>query len=101
MTYRRPVLRLSGPLNVRSTSLVALAILSTIYFLRAAQPVFIPVSIAIVTACALAPMVRWLRRVAHLPKPLGAAAILLLLCALLGFGVDALQPQVIHILDVD
>ena len=100
MTYRRPVPRLSGPLNVRSTALAALAILSTIFFLRLAQPVFIPVSIALVTTCALAPMVRWLRRVARVPKPLGAAAILLLLCALLGFGVTSLQPQVIRILDV-
>jgi len=105
VTHRRPVPRLpvprlSGPLNVRSTSLAVLAILSMIYFLRVAQPVFIPVSIAIVTACALAPMVRWLRRVAHVPKPLGAAAILLLLCALLGIGVNSLQPQVMRILDV-
>lgn len=95
MTQRRS----SRPLNVRSTSLAALAILSTIYFLRVAQAVFIPVMIAIVTACALAPLVRWLRR-ARIPKPIGAAAILLLLCALLGVGAESLQPQVMRILDV-
>ena len=100
MTYRRPVLKFSGPMNVRSTSLATLAILSMIYFLRMAQAVFIPVTIAIVTACALAPLVRWLRRRAHVPKPVGAAAVLLLLCALLGMGIDSLQPQVMRILDV-
>jgi predicted PurR-regulated permease PerM len=100
VTYRRPALKLSGPLNVRSTSLAVLAILSMIYFLRVAQAVFIPVTIAIVAACALLPMVRWLRRVAHIPKPIGAAAILLLLCALLAIGATSQQPQVIRVLDV-
>ncbi len=100
MSYPRPVLKFDGPLNVRSTSLAVLAILSVIYFLRVAQAVFIPVTIAIVTACALAPLVRGLRRRAHVPKPVGAAAILLLLCALLVMGVESLQPQVMHILDV-
>lgn len=100
MTDPRPMLRFGGPLKMRSTSLAVLALLSVIYFLRMAQAVFIPVAIAIVTACAIAPLVRWLQRVVRLPKPLGAAATLLLLCALLGFGVNALQPQVLHILDV-
>jgi predicted PurR-regulated permease PerM len=100
MIYRRPVLKLSGPLNVRSTSLAILAMLSAIYFLRVAQAVFIPVMIAVVTACVLAPIVRGLRRVVSVPKPIGAAAILLLLCALLGMGATSLQPQVIRILDV-
>lgn len=100
MANPRPVLKLSGPLNVRSTSLVILAVLSVIYFLRVAQPVFIPVTIAVVTACALAPIVRWLRRVVHVPKPIGAAAILLLLCGLLGVGATSLQPRAIRILDV-
>ncbi len=100
MTHRNPVHRLSAPLNVRSTSLAILAIVSTIYFLRTAQAVFIPVMIAIMTACALAPMVRWLRHRARIPQPLGAAAILLMLCALVGFGADSLQPQVMRVLDV-
>jgi predicted PurR-regulated permease PerM len=100
VSYRRPLLRLRGPLNVHSTSLAVLALLSTIYFLRVAQAVFIPVTIAIVTACALAPTVRWLRRIAHVPRPVGAAAVLLLLCALLGLAINSLQPQVIRILDV-
>lgn len=95
MTQPRP----SKPLVVRSAPLAALAILSTIYFMRVAQAVFIPVMIAIVAACALAPLVRWLRR-AHIPKPIGAAAVLLLLCALLGVGAASLQPQVMRILDV-
>jgi predicted PurR-regulated permease PerM len=100
VTHRYPILRLTRPLNVRSTSLAALAILSTIYFLRSAQAVFIPVTIAVVTTCALVPSVRWLRRVLHIPQPLGAAAVLLLLCTCLGVGAVSLQPQAIRILDV-
>ena len=60
MERPRPVLKLTGPLDVRSTSLAALAILSFIYFLRTAQAVFIPVALAVVTACALTPLVSWL-----------------------------------------
>ena len=100
MERPRPVLKLTGPLDVRSTSLAALAILSFIYFLRTAQAVFIPVALAVVTACALAPLVSWLRQRARIPKPLGAAAILLLLCGLLGLGINSLQPQIMRILDV-
>ena len=94
------MLTLTGPLHVRSTALATLAILSTIYFLRAAQAVFIPIGIAIVTACMLAPIVRTLRRVARIPRPLGAAATLLVLCALLAVAANSLQPQVMRLLDV-
>ena len=93
-------LKLSGPLNIRSTSLAIVAIVSLIYLLRSAQAVFIPITLAIVTACALAPIVRWLRRVARIPRPLGAAVTLLLLCALLGVGANSLQSQIMHVLDV-
>ena len=100
VTNRPRMRNLTGPLDVRSSALGILAIVSTIYFLRAAQAVFIPICIAIITACMLAPVVRALRRVARIPRPLGAAVILLVLCALLGIGASSLQPQVMHILDV-
>ncbi len=97
---RRSDLKLTGPLDVRSTSLAILALLGFIFFLHTAQAVFIPITLAVVTACALAPLVSWLRRRARIPKPMGAAVILLLLCALLGVGINSLQPQVMRILDV-
>jgi predicted PurR-regulated permease PerM len=97
---RPRLLRLPGSLNGRSTALTVLAILGTIYFLRAAQAVFIPITIAAVAACMLAPIVDWLRRVTRIPRPLGAAATLLVLCALLGIAANSLQPQVMRVLDV-
>ena len=92
--------RLLGPLDVRSTSLATLAILGSIWFLGEAKAVFIPITLAVLTACALAPIVNWLRRVLRLPMPLGAAIMLLALCALLGAGANALQPELMRILDV-
>jgi predicted PurR-regulated permease PerM len=97
---RRTVPKLLGPMNVRSTSLATLAILATIFFLRAAEAVFIPITLAVVTACAIAPIIDWLRRVLRVPRPLGAAATLLVLCALLAAGANALQPQLMRIVDV-
>lgn len=87
-------------MNVRSTSLVTLAILGVIYFLGIAKAVFIPITLAVVTACALAPIVGWLRRALRLPRPLGAAVTLLTLCALLTAGANSLQPELLRILDV-
>ena len=100
MDTQRPAPKLNGPIDVRSTSLLVLAVVSIIYSLRAAEAVFIPVTIAIVTACALTPVVAWLRHRARIPKPVGAAVTLLLLCALLGVGANSLQPQLLHVLDV-
>jgi predicted PurR-regulated permease PerM len=97
---RRIVRRLLGPLDLRSISLATLAILGSIWFLGIAKAVFIPITLAVVTACALSPIVSWLRRVLRLPRPLGAAITLLTLCALLGVGANALQPELIRILDV-
>jgi predicted PurR-regulated permease PerM len=100
VTHRQPILKLTHPLNVCSTALAVLAILSAVYFLRVAQAVFIPITIALVTSCGLVPIVRWLRRALHIPRPLGAAVVLLLLCATLGFGAVSLQPQAMRLLDV-
>ena len=100
MEERRTVRKLLGPLDVPSTSLATLAILGSIWFLGEAKAVFIPITLAVVTACVLAPIVDGLRRVLRLPRPLGAAITLLALCALLGAGANALQPELMRILDV-
>jgi predicted PurR-regulated permease PerM len=87
-------------MHVRGTSLATLAILATVFFLRSAEAVFIPIALAVMTACALAPIVGWLKRILRLPRPIGAAITLLALCALLVAGANSLQPQFLRILDV-
>ena len=93
-----PVLQTS--INVRSTSLAVLALLAVIGFLFVARAVFIPITIAVLASYALTPVVDWLKRVARLPKALGAGVTLALILVGLGYGLESLQPQAIQILDI-
>ena len=67
---------LQMPVDVRSISLVVLAVLACVFTLRWAAPLFIPLMGALLLTYALAPAVDWLQRL-HLPR-WGAAAVLLL-----------------------
>src|SRR5579862_1965322 len=89
-----------APINVRSTSLAILAICAVIGLLYVARAVFIPITIALLASYALTPVVDWLKRNARLPKVLGAALTLGALLVALGYGLQALQPEAIQILDI-
>jgi predicted PurR-regulated permease PerM len=88
------------PIDVRSTSLALLALIALIVFLRWAQEVLIPITFAVLLSYALTPVVEWLRRKAKLHKAVGAALTLALLLGGLGFGLSALQPEALDILDI-
>src|SRR5688500_12668203 len=77
----RPV----APAAVRA--LLLLAVVYTIYF---ARPVLLPVAIALLLALVLRPAVTGLRRV-WVPKPLGAALLLVAVVAAFGYAVWALR----------
>ena len=94
-----PLVRRS-PIDVRSTSLVVLAVLGVIGLLFVAQAVFIPVAIAVLANYALTPVVVWLKRRARLPTAMGAALVLAIVLAGLGAGVSSLQPRAMQILDI-
>ena len=94
-----PLVRRS-PIDVRSTSLVVLAVLGVIGFLFVAQAVFIPVTIAVLASYALTPVVVWLKRRARLPTAIGAALVVAIVLAGVGAGVSSLQPQAMQILDI-
>ncbi|WP_394792238.1 AI-2E family transporter [Rhodoferax sp.] len=79
-----PPVVLQMPIDIRSISLVVLAVLASIYTLRWAGPVFIPVMVGILSSYALSPVVDWLH-LRRVPRALSAA---LLLLGLLG-GVGA------------
>jgi predicted PurR-regulated permease PerM len=93
-----PVLQTS--INIRSTSLAVLAVIAVIGLLFFARAVFIPITIAVLASYALTPPVDWLKKQIRLPKPIGAALILVMLLTGLGLGLQALQPQAIQILDI-
>jgi predicted PurR-regulated permease PerM len=72
------------------TGLFVLAGLYTLYFARA---VLIPVVLAVILSWILSPAVRGLKRRLRLPAPWGAALVIGVLVAALGYGVGSLtQP---------
>jgi predicted PurR-regulated permease PerM len=83
-----------------SRSLSILTVLAIIVFLRWAHEVLIPITLAILLSYALTPVVRWLRKTAKLHVAVGAALILVLIVGGLGFGLSALQPQALEIVDL-
>jgi predicted PurR-regulated permease PerM len=93
-----PVLETS--INVRSTSLAVLALIAVIGLLFVARAVFIPITIAVLASYALTPVVDWLKKRARLPKAVGAGVTLTVILIGLGLGLESLQPQAIHVLDI-
>ena len=98
--FELPVSVLYAPIDIRSSSLAVLALLSVIGFLFVARAVFIPIAIAVVASYALTPVVNWLEGKAKLPKAVGAGLTLAILLGCLGTGLNSLQPEAIQILDI-
>ena len=72
----RERIMLEMPVDVRSASLVVLAVLATVFALRWAAEVFIPLMLSLLAVYALSPvvdrLVRW-----HIPRAIAAALVLL------------------------
>jgi predicted PurR-regulated permease PerM len=64
------------PVDVRSASLAVLAVLASVYTLRWASAVFIPVTLGLILSYALSPIVNRLHRW-RIPRALGAGVLLL------------------------
>ena len=64
------------PVDVRSVSLAIIALVATLYALHWAAAVVIPLLLGLMISYALSPAVDWLQRW-HVPRALGAAAVLL------------------------
>lgn len=81
------------PVDVRSASLAVIAALLCLFALHWAQAVFIPLLLAIMFTYALSPVVDALYRW-RLPRPIGAAVLLVSLVSALGAGAYTLQDDV-------
>jgi predicted PurR-regulated permease PerM len=80
---------LQRPFDVRSialTGLFILAVFYTIYFMRS---ILLPIILALLLSYLLRPIVRGLAQL-KIPLPVGAAFILIVLLALVGYGISAL-----------
>ena len=64
------------PVDVRNVALVVLATLASVFMLRWASAVFIPVMVGLLFSYALSPLVDWLQ-LRRIPRALSAAALIL------------------------
>ncbi len=78
--------------DVRSVSLAVLAVLASIFTLHWAREVFIPVMVGVLLSSALGPVVALMHRW-RIARPLGAAVLLLLLSAAVGFTARSLADD--------
>jgi predicted PurR-regulated permease PerM len=83
---------LGGQVDVRHIALVVLAFLAVLYTLRLASAFFLPIVLAILLNLLLSPTVRWFRNHLHIPVPLGAGLVIVVLLGLVGFGATRLAP---------
>jgi predicted PurR-regulated permease PerM len=86
------------PGDSRNVPLTVLAVLAVIFGLQYAQSVLIPIVLAVLIGYVLGPLVDSLAR-RGVPRWLGAAVVLVLLCGGLGYSAYKLAPQVMSIVD--
>jgi len=67
---------LQMPVDVRSVSLVVLALIASVFMMRWASAVFIPVMVGLLCSYALSPVVDWLQ-LRRIPRALSAALLIL------------------------
>jgi predicted PurR-regulated permease PerM len=91
---------IAAPLDVRSVSLAALAVIAVVFTLHWAKAVLIPIALAIFLSYLLTPPVSWLRRRARLPAMLAAALAVAMVVGGLAAGAAALRPQALELLDL-
>jgi predicted PurR-regulated permease PerM len=91
----RPALRLPLPVTV---AIVLMGALSAIVMLRAGRSVLIPLTVALMLAYALAPMVGWLLRL-RVPRWLAVSLVMATLAVLTLAGALRLQPEVSSLIE--
>ncbi|MEO7117330.1 MAG: AI-2E family transporter [Caldimonas sp.] len=80
------------PVDVRSLSLVILAVIASIYALQWAKALIVPILLGVMFSYALTPVIDRLSRW-HLPRALGAAVVLSTIVAVIGGGVWTLSDD--------
>ncbi len=84
--------------NIRSLSLVILTSMASLVFIDWAQPVLLPLIVAVLISYALDPLVSGLDRL-HLPRPLSAAVVLVALVSIVAAASVPLKNETMEMLD--
>ena len=85
-------LLLHMPVDIRSVSLVILAVLASLFVLHWAKAVFIPVMLGLLFSYALSPVVNWLE-LKRVPRWLSAAVLLLAILGAIGSTAYSLRDE--------
>ncbi|MEP7139084.1 MAG: AI-2E family transporter [Caldimonas sp.] len=80
------------PVDVRSLSLVVLAVIASIFALQWAKAILVPILLGVMFSYALTPVIDRLSRW-HVPRALGAGVVLSAIMALIGWGVWSLSDD--------
>lgn len=75
--------------DAQTTALVSLLVIALVFVAYAARAFLIPIAAAVFINFLLSPLVRWLRRVAHLPSAVGAALVMMALIGTISYGIQA------------
>jgi predicted PurR-regulated permease PerM len=94
---RRAVAGRARPLSDHA-ALWILAAIATLFFLRTAKSLVIPIALAVLVTYALAPMVRWLER-HHVPRLAGVPLVMLLVMGVVAAGAYALRDDVQQVVE--
>ena len=86
------------PIDIRSAALTVMAGLAIVLALQYAQAVVIPIVLAVLISYAVEPVVTWMAR-RHVPRPLGAALVLIALTVSGGWMIYSLRSQATAIVE--
>jgi len=87
-----------GPINVSTVAQVVIACVAALYFIDWAEPILLPLAVAVLISYALDPVVSLFDRIG-LPRPISAAIVLVGLLACIGGAVVPLQQETSQMLD--
>lgn len=93
-----PRVLLHMPVDVRSASLAVLAVMASIFMLRWASAVFIPVMVGLLFSYALSPVVNWLHQ-RHIPRVLSASVLILSILGGVGATVFSLSDDASNLVE--
>ena len=91
-------LRLHMPVDVRNVSLAVLAVLGTLFALKWASAVFVPLMLGLMFSYALSPIVERLERL-HVPRAIGAGLLIAALGGGLGWTAYTLSDDAVTLIE--